>query len=251
MASYDGDRDDIPEPLKNLNTSTKHFDSVDCLFRNLESNLVKIIHQYEKGVIFGCVAWLTSEPILKALARCENVQIVVQKEDFLRPDLHTVKDKSWAKYLRRLYDALKFDIDRYTMRDPINYLSVCGSPNCEPVRCIGEHNAERKPAFPRAHNKFMVFCEPPVRFMCVEENGLGKKFNIERLTYAPTTVWTGSFNFTKNATYSFENAIVLRDKSGDNPVLNAYLNEHHQILGLSEVLDWRTPWMLPEYKIGT
>ena len=44
-----------------------NFDSVEVILRNHETRLIDIIQQFEKGVIIGCVAWLTSEPILNAL----------------------------------------------------------------------------------------------------------------------------------------------------------------------------------------
>lgn len=48
---------------------------------------------------------------------------------------------------------------------------------------------------------------------------------------SPTLVWTGSFNFSKTAENSFENAII------ENPdVALAYANEFAQIFALSELL---------------
>ena len=47
--------------------------------------LIGLMRQYEAAV--GCVAWLTHFDILDAMARLKTVSIVVQKEDFLRPDM--------------------------------------------------------------------------------------------------------------------------------------------------------------------
>jgi hypothetical protein len=63
--------------------------------------MLDIIKQFENGAIFGCVAWLTLIPILKALSKCDNVQIIVQKEDFLRPDLDQNKNNKWKEDLRK------------------------------------------------------------------------------------------------------------------------------------------------------
>ena len=52
-------------------------------------------------------------------------------------------------------------------------------------------------------------------------------------TFVPRVVWTGSFNFTLNATNSFENAVVLHDPK----IVNAFYQEWGQILALSEPLD--------------
>jgi len=210
---------------------------IQAYFDNLEKNLIDKIKQNSDKLIFGCVAWLTSEPVLKALAKCDNVQILIQKEDFLRPDINS--RNSWSIRLRKLYADLKFNHFRFELKDPIRELSICDEPVIYPVMCVGNHNKEKHPAFPRSHHKFLVFCE---------KRG---KLDEYKIDYAPTAVWTGSFNFTKNATHSFENALYIEDKSGNNPILQAYLNEHHQIFTLSEMLDWETTWIEPRYRIGT
>ena len=110
------------------------------------------------------------------------------------------------------------------------------------VRCVGNHNSAKHPAFPRMHHKFLVLCTvlPAPRDVDVST----------RLDYpkiAPHAVWTGSFNFTHNATYSLENAVVLTDPQ----VVSAYMAEYEHILGLSELLDWDTPWITHNSRIGT
>ena len=59
----------------------------------------------------------------------------------------------------------------------------------------------------------------------------------------PYAVWTGSFNFTRNATMSFENAVVLYDPN----IVRAYYHEYGQIVFLSESLDWTKSWMNADY----
>ncbi|MDW7691575.1 hypothetical protein R9C00_17490 [Flammeovirgaceae bacterium SG7u.111] len=127
---------------------------------------------------------------------------------------------------------------------PINQLSVCGDPSVDPIRCVGNHNLDKQPAFPRAHNKFLVFCN------FIKESTDDTRKNEEAI-YNPVSVWTGSFNLTWNAVNSFENAIYLEDKNGNNPIIMSYLKEHHQIFALSEKIDWRTDWVEPEFRIGT
>jgi HKD family nuclease len=208
------------------------FDNVEILYHNIEERLVNLINEYKDGVIFGCIAWLTSRPILEAMAKCNSVQIIVQKEDFLRPDLNA--GNNWKTELQNFYSKLHFNSNRYECREPICDLSICGDPSVQPVRCIGNHNEDKIPAFPRAHHKFLVFC----------------RFDKDK-KYVPTVAWTGSFNLTFNATKSFENVIILTDNSGNNKIINSFLQEHHQLFTLSEPLNWRDTWSTPEFRIGT
>jgi phosphatidylserine/phosphatidylglycerophosphate/cardiolipin synthase-like enzyme len=60
-------------------------------------------------------------------------------------------------------------------------------------------------------------------------------------------VWTGSFNFTYTGTRSFENAIYIEDPE----VSRAYFNEWEQIAALSEPLDWESPYVAPQWRIGS
>jgi hypothetical protein len=227
--------DGSDETLKDFSLSIDRpqFDNIEVIFKNLEPRLLELIKEFEGGAIFGCVAWLTSIPILKALSKCNNVQIVVQKEDFLRPDLNS-NYKNWKASLRSLYNSLKCDMERHQFKSPMGDLSVCSDPTVDPIRCVGNHNAEKQSAFPRSHHKFLVFCK-------IDDKG----------NYIPIKLWTGSFNLTKNATYSFENALIFADNLGTNKLINSYLMEHHQIFSLSESLDWTEDWSTPEFRIGT
>jgi hypothetical protein len=226
-----------PQVLKDHSTKmdSPHFDTVEAIFRNQEDRLIDFIKTFENGAIFGCVAWLTSVPILKALGKCKNVQIIVQKEDFLRPDIDTKNVDKWKSELWKLYSNIKCDIERHQFREPMGNLSICGDPTVDGIRCVGNHNFEKKPAFPRAHHKFLVFCQ----------------FSEEVKGYIPVALWTGSFNFTKNATNSFENVLYFTDASGGNVIIDAFLNEHHQLFALSEPLNWDEVWTTPEFRIGT
>ena len=205
--------------------------TTEVVFRGLEEKVCEFIaaHDY----IVGCVAWLTSEPILRALAKKKGASIIVQKEDFLRPDVGA--RNGWPAKLRRLYDDVPV-----VYRGFFPYLedaSVCGDPCCG-IRCVGNHNVNKDPAFPRAHHKFIV--------------GLSCPHDVDeppwygcRLT--PHAVWTGSFNFTANGTRSLENAVILRD-----PVIaEAFLGEFCQVAAISEPLDWETPWARPEWRLGS
>lgn len=232
--------------LVNNNAITEgNFDCVEVIFRDHEKKLKELIKRFEKGAIFGCVAWLTSEPILTALSKCGHVQIVVQKEDFLRPDNNQGKHNPWKNKLNTLYSKIHFGLERFQMKYGVGELSICSDPTVEGIRCVGNHNKDKNPAFPRAHHKFLVFCE----LEDYKDQGTGQEY--EWSNYKPIAVWTGSYNITDNATRSFENVIYLEDGSGANPIIESYLKEHHQILSISEQLDWTSHWCEPEYRIGT
>jgi hypothetical protein len=205
-------------------------------FRNLEPRLIAEIRKAE--VVVGCVAWLTSEPILRALAGTGGVSIVVQKEDFLRPDI--TARPGWTRRLRALYEALPYTVRYDHLGSTASMLSFCGSPEIRPVRCVGNHNAGRAPAFPRSHHKFACFC----RWEEVPTEGPPDTWPAYIKPYA---VWTGSFNFTANAAMSLENALLVTDPA----VVNAYYQEWGNVLGISEPLDWEHPWVAPEWRLGS
>jgi len=86
------------------------------------------------------------------------------------------------------------------------------------------------------HNKFLVF-----------RKASGVDAESGRPQLDPYAVWTGSFNFTRNATASLENALVLTDPA----IVRACYQEWEQILALSELLDWESDWIEPEWRIGS
>lgn len=240
-------------PMEN-NSSPAY--GVDVYFRDLADRLVEHIQQAD--MVLGCVAWLTHPKILKALAKVPcGVSFVVQKEDFLRPGAVSKKD------LRKLYDAIPTILSRYDFMssDPnvedllVGRLSTMGNTNhvkeypndnpvvneavaIQPIRCAGFHGGDSfSYSSPRMHNKFAIFVN---------------KGDDEKETMTIQSVWTGSFNFTYNATQSLENAVIIHGgKLGVNDgVLQAYFHEWMQILAISEPLDWVRPWVCPQWRIG-
>lgn len=216
---------------------------VESFFHPIEDELINKIRRFKRGLIIGCVAWLTNEKILEALSEVYSVQLIVQKEDFLRPDLNN-EDKFKSR-LKQQYLKLRSNITFHELKYRANKLfqnlekrNMIGE-RIPPILCCGYHNKDRLPAIPRVHHKFLVFCEidkdldplqPPESIM----------------KYRPRAVWTGSFNFTKNSTFSLENAIYI-ESDHDNPVIESFVREHHYILGLSEELDWQSEWVAPKY----
>jgi hypothetical protein len=217
------------EPLSDFGVSTP---LVDVHFRKLDAALIHLIGEAE--VVVDCVAWLTHRGILDALAKTRGVSLVVQKEDFLRPDSDS--NGSFARDLRCRYEALPTN-DRLSFPFLRN-MSSCGDPTIDAVRCVGFHNGSRAPASPRAHHKFAVFCREIED--CSDPDG-------DYRMVKPYAVWTGSFNFTQNACASFENAVVFRDPA----IVRAYFSEFEQVCALSERCDWTEAWAEPEWRIGT
>lgn len=205
---------------------------IEVVFRNHKEKIIKLCENNNFAI--GCVAWLTDHEILEALSKI-NTCIVVQKEDFLRPDYNYDKNK-----LQKLYDKIKWHC--YTDHFHWKYLpslSYCGCIDGG-IRCMGNYNRDKKPAFPRMHNKFMIFgTERKTTTM--------EEYMSEDEVFKLNSVWTGSFNFTYNAGYSLENAVIISNKE----IITAYINEFCQIYSLSEDLDWSCDWCDPEYRIGS
>jgi hypothetical protein len=224
--------------------STRSADgSVEVVFRNIERRLVDEIRTAK--IVVGCVAWLTSGSILDALAEVQGVSIVVQKEDFLRPDLGAAGRQGWKRWLREKYDRLPAGPHRYEYAGTVlSSMSTHGDPTLECVRCLGNHNADRRAAMPRAHHKFLVFCDH-VEGKAERLPGGGQSFAAGRVV--PRKVWTGSYNLSKNAGRSLENAVLLADER----CVGAYYLEWAQLAGLSEPLDWTSEYAQPDLRIGT
>lgn len=228
------------------NTNSKNGE-IECCFRDLEKHLINKIKQYP--VVVGCIAWLTNKRILKALATKEAVSIIIQKEDFLRPD-----SDNWSGIkLRKLYSQLphgviKYDENNTQWGEIINRLSTSYSWETRAVRWMGNFNTEKNPAFPRMHNKFLVFCD--IKKVKKIERFPGKSYEYESHHIMPKALWTGSFNLTHNATCSLENAVFIKNKE----IVGAYYKEWQYIFALSETIeeiDWAGNWDVPGFRIGT
>ena len=126
--------------------SCEDYTNVRVIFDLHKEALLEYIDEY--NTIAGCVAWLTDYDILEALATKEFVSIIVQKEDFLRPDIKGSKGQ-----LRQLYNSLPSSQRRCV--EDLFPLSYCGDPTLEAIRCVGNHNTDKKTAFPRMHHKFL------------------------------------------------------------------------------------------------
>jgi phosphatidylserine/phosphatidylglycerophosphate/cardiolipin synthase-like enzyme len=208
---------------------------VSVFFEDLEARLVQEIEKHE--LVFGCVAWLSNRRVLQALAKKKHVGIVIQKEDFLRPD----SDDEYGNKIKSLYEALPpmapfgsgYSVDGWHDKNRIDFFSrvnVCGGEQVglHPIRIMGLPNPTRKAAMPRMHHKFLCF---------------GSEEEIK-------SVWTGSFNVTQNATRSRENAVLI--EGGEIPL--DYYQEFQRVWLASEEIEphhWRGKWTPGEFRFGT
>jgi phosphatidylserine/phosphatidylglycerophosphate/cardiolipin synthase-like enzyme len=208
---------------------------VSIIFRNQKQRLLQKISEY--NCVVGCVAWLTDYDILNVLSKVDRVVILVQKEDFLRPDSGSGKDHKNA--LRSAYNKIKPHTGRFAWPGLMGKLSVHNDDTIQPIRCVGNHNAKKEPAFPRMHNKFLVFGK------FLEYNESFAKG--DSVTLVNHEVWTGSYNLTNNAANSLENVVLINNQE----IAESYYNEFCQIFALSEPLDWESEWCAPDLRIGT
>jgi hypothetical protein len=242
-----GDTEDVP-----LEDYSAFSDDVEIYFRHLEHHLLR--HIREADIVIGCVAWLTNFKILHALAS-KATAIIVQKEDFLRPDIDS-NPTTWITKLQEAYSQLDNPWGRYEFGFLLHKLSVNNGTSIDAVRCVGNHNSHKKIASPKMHNKFLIFgryVDIPWEQEGTQEweketiqAGIRPRNKTTRCIRFQGT-WTGSFNLTKNATYSFENAVYLKRPD----VALRYYKEWEQIYALSEPLDWESKWVTPELRIGT
>jgi len=202
-----------PKPNKFLNALVKP------VFRDIEETLVKCIEKAD--IVIGCMAWLTSKPILEALAKkTAGVQIVVQQEDWLRPD-----SSDWSMQKQwKLYKQLS-GISSWHAG-----VSWCTERDIQPVRLSGApKNSDRNN--PRMHHKFFIFCDEHYE----QYDNNFKYYTTPE--FKAKSVWTGSFNATKNGTNSLENGLLINSPE----IANIYKQEWRQVLMTSKTIgseDW-------------
>lgn len=173
------------------------FAMVTAVFRDLDKFIIdKIKEQGVYGVV-GCVAWLTSFPILDALATKHTVQIVMQAEDYLRADGSGSSRARFVQDLKGKYGKLKCKIrsicglDLDTTTPPgIDAITTRGEWRMPPISIYVPEEPKKDRSHPKMHNKFLVF---------LDDN------------WKPVSVWTGSFNMAHCSTNSLENGLFIED----------------------------------------
>lgn len=195
---------------------------VSVYFRGLKDRLISEINNSE--IVLGAVAWLTDYDLLEAMSK-KPCQIVLQKEDFLRPDMEVILSRSSKLKLREAYNNLSFEYTSVSFSNKIFELSYDEIFDIEPVRCFGLLTEKMKHCSPKMHNKFLIFCE----------------FDTNTNKIKPKKVWSGSANLTEMSMYSLENAILIDNET----IALQYLKEYEYIYYLSESLNWDSTWVSP------
>ena len=210
--------------------------SVEAYFSNLEGHLIS--HIRSADIVVGCIAWLTSSTILKALGKVPGgVSIIVQKEEFLRPDLDSDSNASWREQLRSLYEAVP---SLNCWPETLNIVSAAlyDDNTIKSIRCAGMSNPRRL-AQPRMHHKFLVFCRDSGSSAGAVQNRAAPNWPV------PYAVWTGSFNLTANGRHSLENAVFLEAPT----IAKRYYDEWQSVAWISEPLDWNSEWVDQEWGV--
>lgn len=239
--STDGTFDD------NQKDFSVEIEQVKVYFKNIKNNLVREI--LKADAVVGCVAWLTQPDILNALAKVGGVSIVVQKEDFLRPDDTWLTNNNWKNNLHKAYSVIPV-LPRMYLKGIGSSLSYLSDPTSKAIRCCGNSNSSggtKDLHRPNMHHKFIVFLKDVRNCKPYQREGWDNEALDDSIDVVPYAVWTGSFNFSENALRSFENAVVIHN----DKIAEAYYNEFQQILALSEPLNWEQEWVQPEWRVGS
>ena len=231
--------------------------NLEVVFRDHKPRLLRLFREArEEGLVcLGAVAWLTDFEILDAMATVPT-SLVLQKEDFLRPDSPDDLGNqrySWRDTLREHYEAVAESAAadprfcRYNFPPPLGGMSLLGDHTIAGVRCVGVRNARavgERQMPPLMHHKFLVFA----RLSFVPKPGHeGEADPPVQPVWEPRIVWTGSYNPTRRSRRSRENSVIIRD-----PVIAAaYLREWMELMCLSEPLDWDSEWVAPQWHEGT
>lgn len=186
---------------------------IEVHFRDLED--VLLLELSKADIVLGCVAWITSDVILEELSRkttCLILDHKVPKMPQHRKEAYGVlqfQDKT------PIYEMLK---NGHGYSEYFCYSTKEGHPLTHTM--YGDWNFESGlyrvdgGKFRYMHHKFLIMIETQGICTC------GKRL------YKPT-VWTGSFNLTKNAKTGLENATIIRDPAVCAAFLCEFLEIHH------------------------
>ena len=200
--------DVVPRGASTYDWSNRRRDTVGTSavahFGDLLPALLDFIERSE--AIVGCVAWLTSDRVIGMMSS-RPVALVLNKEWMLRSGDTSAKAVRQRERLGRLTGGLLAS----GFPSPLSDIAPPRT-KLDAVRVAGHSPRVRNLNSPLMHHKFIVRLK-------------GGK---------PVAVWTGSFNFTANASSSLENAVEIHD-----PVIAAaYLAEFARVAAIAEPLEF-------------
>jgi len=238
IESLENEINKIPEDHKFQDNSIETKNGNKVYFRDIENKLINEIDTAD--VVLGAVAWIKKDEVISALSKKNNVFIIVDKAPIFNVNTSKLNHnqlKERAKLIKA-YKNLKCNLNPYQFDNLLNKLSEDCDPRIDPIKCAGKEKT--KGSYSLMHNKFLIFAK--TENQCIEVNG--KNFCMEKVK--PYAVWTGSFNFTYNATQSLENALIITD----DEIVNAYFKEFGQIAAISEKLVWTSQYPRPDWKFN-
>lgn len=230
-------------PQQNHNIFSKE---ISAYFKDLKSHLIQYIQDAE--AVVGAVAWLGDSDVIQELAKKELVSIVITKKEVYE----SLKSK-YKSIPRFQWDFLNEGIPEYFIDDGGETIRTW-----EAIRCVGKINSdgknsdEKRKIKPLMHHKFLVFCNLETWSISLGDiNPECPEIIEDEIIDAgsklvPYAVWTGSFNLSDNATYSFENAIYITNPD----IVSAYYQEWCQLMAFSEPINWRSPELNPEWRVS-
>lgn len=212
-----------------------------------KNSLAYILTRWSPGV---------QDKVLEALKGKTYVAILVNKEDWLRPDTNEdVNDRpGFHARLRNLYGELAKavkPIDALALKGLLYDRADSPSATVGPVECFGEASNAAPAATeeggslgkprtsPTLHHKFLVFGNILQGY--TEE---GKE---EDTSFRPAAVWTGSFNLSFNASNNLENALWIPSAE----LAREYTKEFSWIAVCREPLDWQAQYVYQSHRLGT
>lgn len=194
-------------------------------FKNIRE--VLFYHLAHCSYVIGCVAWITDFSVINAMSQLKGATLIVQAESMfkiktrdsfktnLKRKYQTIKQFPWATFAKAtrmphfqsLWEEMKttgeIQEQLWTTlgQDPMA-IRTCGQ-----IQRAG-HEGQNPDEPSMMHHKYLVF---------MDDNG------------KTLAVWTGSFNFTKNASKSLENVQIIYNKK----VADAYLRNFLSLLPTS------------------
>ena len=237
--------DSIPEQLDHGCVSGP----IEVIFRDHRGRLLQLFEEArrESQVCVGAVYRLSDLELLEAMAKTPT-SIVVQKETIWRPDFDPAARTGWRNLLREHYDRIAWSdqhhdlFQRQHFPSPLGDMNLLGDQQIAGVRCVGVLGQQRPngPFAPLMHHKYLVFA----RLSWLPDPGHESEEDPQgKAVWEPQTVWTGSYNLTRLAPRSRENAVIIRDPK----VASAFFREWTALMCLSEALDWQSEDLAPEW----